>query len=60
LIPSGGFVSLEKEVFPKLIAARALIAHVTRQRFYDIGTPERLQAIERLLAHDHHEDAISH
>jgi NDP-sugar pyrophosphorylase family protein len=54
LIPADGAVSLEKEIFPQLIARRALIAHVTRQRFYDIGTPERLQVIERLLAHDHH------
>lgn len=54
LIPSQGAVSLEKEVFPQLIARRNLIAHVTRQRFYDIGTPDRLQAIERLLANDHH------
>jgi NDP-sugar pyrophosphorylase family protein len=60
LIASQGMVSLEKEVFPKLIAARSLIGHVTQQRFYDIGTPERLQAIERLLAHDHHADTISH
>jgi len=50
LIPSQGAASLEKEVFPQLIAQHSLIAHVTRQRFYDIGTPERLQAIERLLS----------
>jgi len=54
LIPPQGVASLEKEVFPQLIARRSLIAHVTKQRFYDIGTPERLQVIERLLAHDHH------
>jgi NDP-sugar pyrophosphorylase family protein len=54
LIPPRGAASLEKEVFPQLIARRSLIAHVTKQRFYDIGTPERLQVIERLLAHDHH------
>lgn len=50
LIPAEGPVSLEKEIFPKLIAARRLLAFVTRQRFYDIGTPERLAAIEALLA----------
>jgi NDP-sugar pyrophosphorylase family protein len=54
LIPGQGAVSLEKEVFPQLVARRSLIAHITRQRFYDIGTPERLQVIEGLLAHDHH------
>jgi len=49
-MPSEGMVSLEKQVFPKLIAADRLAALVTTQRFYDIGTPERLAAIERLLA----------
>jgi NDP-sugar pyrophosphorylase family protein len=41
-----GVVSLEKEIFPKLIAAKQLAALVTTQRFYDIGTPDRLAAIE--------------
>jgi len=53
LVPPRGAVSLEKEIFPQLIAAHSLIAHITRQRFYDIGTPERLEVIERILAHDH-------
>ena len=42
-------VSLEKEIFPRLIPGRQLIAHVTAQRFYDIGTPDRLKVIEELL-----------
>lgn len=50
LIAPVGVVSLEKEIFPKLITARQLLAHITRQRFYDIGTPERLKLIEELLA----------
>jgi NDP-sugar pyrophosphorylase family protein len=54
LMPADGPVSLEKEIFPKLIAARKLIAYITRQRFYDIGTRERLQLIEKVLAHDPH------
>lgn len=49
LMPASGVVSLEKEIFPKLIARRGLAALVTRQRFYDIGTPERLAAIEALF-----------
>ncbi len=49
LIPATGAVSLEKEVFPKLIAAHRLAAVVTAQRFYDIGTPDRLAVIEGLL-----------
>jgi mannose-1-phosphate guanylyltransferase len=50
LIPPQGPVSLEKEVFPRLIAAHKLAAFVTRQRFYDIGTPDRLAAIEAVLS----------
>lgn len=43
-------VSLEQEIFPLLIAERQMVAFPTRQRFYDIGTPDRLQAIERILS----------
>lgn len=48
-IPPSGAVSLEKEVFPELIARRQLAAHVARERFYDIGSPEKLRAFERFL-----------
>jgi NDP-sugar pyrophosphorylase family protein len=41
--------SLEAELYTRLIAGRRLFAYETRQRFYDIGTPERLKLIERLL-----------
>jgi mannose-1-phosphate guanylyltransferase len=54
LMPAEGAVSLEKEIFPKLIARRQLAAFVTRQRFYDIGTPDRLRLIATVLAHDSH------
>lgn len=57
---SEGIVSLEKEIFPKLIAARQLRAYQTTQRFYDIGTPERRRVIEEYLSHDHHPDPFSH
>lgn len=50
LMPPEGAVSLEKVVFPQLIARRDLLAYQTRQRFYDIGTPERLQTIQNLFA----------
>jgi NDP-sugar pyrophosphorylase family protein len=53
-IPPGRVVSLEKEVFPQLITGHDLLAYPTTERFYDIGTPDRLEAIERLFAHDHH------
>ncbi|HLJ45213.1 MAG TPA: nucleotidyltransferase family protein [Bryobacteraceae bacterium] len=49
LIPTAGAVSLEKEVFPKLIATHELAGFVTTERFYDIGTPDRLAVIEELL-----------
>ncbi len=49
-LPADGVVSLEKDVFPKLIAIGSLLAFPTSERFYDIGTPERLAVIERLFA----------
>lgn len=52
-ISDAGAISLERRIFPELIAERRLIAFVTNQRFYDIGTPERLKLIEEVLAHDH-------
>jgi len=49
LLPPEGAVSLEKEIFPQLIARGDLLAYRTQQRFYDIGTPERLLAIQDLF-----------
>jgi NDP-sugar pyrophosphorylase family protein len=59
LIPPQGAVSLEERVFPVLIAQGQMIAYITTQRFYDIGTPERLRIIEEVLTHDHYPDALS-
>jgi len=59
LLPAEGVVSLEQCLFPQLIVRRELVSFVTSQRFYDIGTPERLEAIESLLANDHHANSIS-
>jgi NDP-sugar pyrophosphorylase family protein len=39
-------VSLEEQIFPRLIHDRQLMGWPTSQRFYDIGRPERLQIIE--------------
>ena len=50
LMPAEGVVSLEKEIFPRLIAEKRLAALVTTQRFYDIGTPDRLAVIEAFFA----------
>jgi NDP-sugar pyrophosphorylase family protein len=49
LIPPYDPVSLEQQVFPLLIERRQLIGMPTSQRFYDIGTPERLKTIEEFL-----------
>jgi len=49
LIPADVKSSLEEQVFPKLIERRSLAAITTDQRFYDIGTPERLGVIEAYL-----------
>lgn len=57
-IPQNGVVSLEKEVYPELIKHRQLFGHQTRQRFFDIGTPERLRTIEKFLLHDHHPNSV--
>jgi len=49
LLPGAGPASFEQCVFPRLIGRRQLAALPTTQRFYDIGTPERLRAIEEYL-----------
>jgi NDP-sugar pyrophosphorylase family protein len=50
LAPSSGKASLEQEVFPQLIERGSLLGLPTGQRFYDIGTTDRLKTIERLFA----------
>jgi N-acetyl-alpha-D-muramate 1-phosphate uridylyltransferase len=50
LAPPQDKFSLEQELFPSLIARKALLGFPTQQRFYDIGTMERLKAIEQLFA----------
>lgn len=49
LIDGGKFVSLEGDIYPELIRRRELKAYVTGQRYYDLGTPERLQLIRKVL-----------
>lgn len=48
-LPEGAF-SLEQTLFPRLIADGALGAYETLERFYDIGTPGRLETIRRRLS----------
>ena len=45
----GGKVSLEEEIFPTVIAEHQMMGFVTKERFYDIGTPERLERIAHLF-----------
>jgi NDP-sugar pyrophosphorylase family protein len=54
--PAGAW-SLEQSLFPDLIRRNSLAAVRTGQRFYDIGTPDRLALIEQYFLHDHHSNA---
>ncbi|RJR12567.1 hypothetical protein C4588_01930 [Candidatus Parcubacteria bacterium] len=49
LIPSGKVCSMEIEVYPRLIARKTFGAYVIAQRFYDIGTPERLKEFTQVM-----------
>jgi NDP-sugar pyrophosphorylase family protein len=48
-LPKGQSISLEQEIFPQLVADRQLRAYVTAQRFFDIGTPQRLEEFTATL-----------
>ncbi|NQT82860.1 NTP transferase domain-containing protein [bacterium] len=50
-------VSLEEEVFPELVSRRKIAAFVIHERYYDIGTPERLKVFEEYL--EGHPEALS-
>lgn len=49
LIPKDKKVSLEKDVFPKLINQNQLGTYIAKEKFYDIGTAERLKIIKKIL-----------
>ena len=40
-VPEGILISLEDGIYRRLIEQKELAAHITGQRFYDIGTPEQ-------------------
>ncbi len=42
-------ISLEQEIIPKYINRQECAGFVTQERFYDIGTPERLEHFETYL-----------
>ena len=48
-IPSDTFYSLETDLFPSLIASDLLFAHRTEPPLLDMGTPEGLAEMERIL-----------
>lgn len=48
-IPKGKKVSLEEEIFPRLIREQELMGYITRQPFYDIGTQDRIKRFEEFL-----------
>lgn len=48
-IPEQKVVSLEMEIFPQLIREKNLKAYISHERFYDMGTPERLALLEKVL-----------
>lgn len=50
LLPDGDPAAFEPNVLPKLAARQLLLDYPAPQRFFDIGTPERLKAIEELFA----------
>lgn len=54
-IPSEANVSLEEEIYPLLIKKKQIFAYPTDQRFYDIGTPERLELFSAF--YDNHQDS---
>ena len=48
-IPQDSIVSLENEIFPRLINEGELAAYITSNRFYDIGTSDELKTFEEAL-----------
>lgn len=49
IIEAGCLVSLEKGLYPTLIQQKEIVAYITNQRFYDIGSPEQLKIFEEFL-----------
>ncbi len=49
VIPPDGAVSLEREVFPRLVDDAALVAHPADGYFLDVGSPDALVAANRDL-----------
>jgi NDP-sugar pyrophosphorylase family protein len=48
-VPEGVNISLEDGIYHRLIEQEEMAAHITGQRFYDIGTPEQRQVFQNFL-----------
>ncbi len=48
-IPAGQECSLEKKIFPELAQKGELLGYPVKSRFYDIGTPERLETARKVM-----------
>ena len=48
-IPGNQVISLEQDIFPRLIIENQFKGYVTHDRYYDMGTPERLALLEEIL-----------
>ena len=55
-LPPGVHRSLEVDIFPELLRRRKMAALVTPERYYDIGTPERLRTFEEYV--DRHPEVV--
>ena len=49
--PPSRDVSLEEDLYPRIISKRQLYAYVCQDRFYDIGTPNRLCHFKKYYDH---------
>ena len=49
LIPTHKPVSLEKEIYPKLINQKQLMGYLSKERFYDVGTYEGLSVFKERI-----------
>ena len=52
LVPEDSVFSMENDLYQDLIDKGNMSAYVTSQRFYDIGTPERLKEFEEVVHGD--------
>jgi len=48
-VPESVTTSLEDAIYRPLIEQREMVAYITKQRFYDIGTPEQQQVFEEFI-----------